>query len=120
MAKGVKTGGRKKGATNIRTREIAEKAIASGLSPLEIMLENMHFAHSGAEALLSRMLDSPDKPSIDELKSLVGFRQQSQECAKDAAPYIHPRLAAVENKITPGAGLKKFTLSIETTDDGAA
>ena len=66
--------GRKKGAASKRTREIADAAVADGLSPLEVMLKAMRF-HADAE----RWDDAAD-------------------VAKDAAPYIHPRLAAVEHK----------------------
>lgn len=56
-----------------KTREIADKAAASGITPLEVMLEAMNtFRNRG------------------DLEKAAGF-------AKDAAPYIHARLAAVEH-----------------------
>lgn len=66
--------GRKPGSTTQKTREIADKAISDGMSPLEVMLTAMR-KHAEAEMW-------------DEAASI----------AKDAAPYIHPRLAAVEHK----------------------
>jgi len=76
MARGGKRegAGRKPGSANRKTREIAEKAINDGLTPLEVMLTAMR-KHAEAEMW-------------DEAASV----------AKDAAPYIHPRLAAVEHK----------------------
>lgn len=65
--------GRKAGSATKKTREIADKAAAEGITPLEVMLEAMHaFRDTG------------------DLDKAAGF-------AKDAAPYVHPRLAAVEH-----------------------
>lgn len=65
--------GRKAGSTTKKTREIADKAIQDGISPLEVMLEAMR-----------------EFRSAGDLEKAAGF-------AKDAAPYIHPRLAAIEH-----------------------
>ena len=65
--RGKKTGGRQKGAANKRTREIADKAVAEGLTPLEY--------------LLSVVRDKGED------------RATRIDAAKAAAPFIHPRLA---------------------------
>jgi hypothetical protein len=67
-----KNAGRKAGAATRKTREIADRAALQGITPLEVMLEAMNSFR--------------DKGDIEKA---AGF-------AKDAAPYIHPRLAAVE------------------------
>ena len=88
MAKGQKTGGRRKGAKNKATveREIGQAQIvaeakAEGISPLEVML--------GA------MRDAWGKADMDA----------ASRYAKDAAPYVHPRLAAVEHTGKDGKDL---------------
>jgi hypothetical protein len=75
MAHGGKRAGagRKPGSTTTKTREIADRAAAEGITPLEVMLEAMR-AHHAAKRL-------------DEAAAI----------AKDAAPYMHPRLAAIEH-----------------------
>lgn len=72
MARGGKRegAGRPAGAANRMTVEAREAITASGMTPLEYMLKLMR--DEGAE----------------EAKRL--------EAAKSAAPYVHPRLAAVE------------------------
>jgi hypothetical protein len=73
MAKGVKTGGRKKGTPNKATekrREIAEAELDKGITPLEVLLQTMR----------------------EEWEQ--GNKAAACLIAKDAAPYIHPRLAA--------------------------
>jgi hypothetical protein len=65
--------GRKKGVANQKTRAIAEAAVLTGTTPLEVMLAAMeHFRAAG------------------EIEKAAGI-------AKDAAPYVHPRLASIEH-----------------------
>lgn len=73
MAKGQKTGGRSKGTPNKTTqaaKELAIRAAAAGVSPLEFMLGLMRDDTADAHARL--------------------------DAAKAAAPYIHPRLSSIE------------------------
>ena len=60
--------GRKQGSLTRKTREVAEKAMASGLTPLDYLLQVMR----DPEALAPVRMDA----------------------AKAAAPYCHPRLAS--------------------------
>jgi len=78
MAHGKKTGGRQKGAKNKATIlkeqvhfERVEAAKAAGITPLEFMLNVMR----------------------DETKPF----HERYAAARDAAPYQHPKLAAVEH-----------------------
>lgn len=91
--------GRKEGSATKKTREIADKAAQEGITPLEVMLDNMVFAHQQAGEIMAQLLESGmDLPDgFDQLKELLRFRGIAQEAAKDAAPYIHPRLAAIEH-----------------------
>lgn len=115
MARGGKrTGaGRKTGALTKRTQAIAAKAVEAGKSPLEIMLENMrHFQKVAldAEAVIESMNEEQMsglgesheeqfKALLAKVKQAAGLRQMAHECARDAASYIHPRLAATEAKV---------------------
>lgn len=71
MAKGRKTGGRQKGTPNKRTQEVVAKIEASGLTPLDYMLQVMRDVNEVLDVRL--------------------------DAAKAAAPYVHPRLASIEN-----------------------
>lgn len=62
--------GRKRGTRNRKTQEQADAIAASGLTPLDYMLKVMR--------------DEGQKPEM------------RLSAAKDAAPYVHARLAAVE------------------------
>jgi hypothetical protein len=65
--------GRKPGSATQKTREIAERAAATGITPLEVILAAMRQAWASGDTVLAARF------------------------AKDAAPYCHPRLAAIEH-----------------------
>lgn len=68
---GVRPGaGRKRGSVSKKTTEIAQRAAASGITPLEYMLKVMR--------------DSKKAASV------------RMDAAKACAPYMHPRLSAIE------------------------
>lgn len=103
--------GRKVGALTTRTRAVAEQAVAEGKAPLEVMLENMrHFRQVAldAEAVIESMNDEQlstlggnheeqFKALLAKVKQAAGLRVMAQECARDAAPFIHARLSAVQH-----------------------
>lgn len=111
MAHGGKRNGsgRKADAVTKRTREIANRALAEGKAPLEIMLENMrHFQQVAldAEAVLNGLTAeeingdglSPEehfKALLAKAKNAAGLRQMAHDCARDAAPFMHAKLSAV-------------------------
>jgi hypothetical protein len=80
---GERRGGRQKGTPNKKTRAFMESVEASGLVPLEYMLAVMR--------------DETAPP------------ERRDEMAKAAAPFVHPRLAAVKVQGDPSAPL--FDLS---------
>lgn len=114
MAKGGKRpgAGRPRGSLTRRTQEVAARAIAENRTPLEIMLENMlHFQQAAidAEAILKGLTaeeftgtemtpEEQFRKLLAEVKKAAGLRLMAQECARDAAPFVHPRLAQVESK----------------------
>ncbi len=85
-----KGAGRKKGAATKRTQELVERATASGVTPLEFMLQVMRG-------------EPPEGATPSEIIAFVGLRF---EAAKAAAPYVHPRLAAVEHTGKDGGPLQ--------------
>lgn len=73
--------GRKAGSATRKTREIAERAMADGITPLEFMLNIMR----------------TELPEVEDERVLLDAMAMRFEAAKAAAPYIHPRLAAIEH-----------------------
>lgn len=71
MALGKKTGGRTKGVPNKATADREKRVTEGGITPLDYMLEIM------------RDVENPKDVRLD--------------AAKSAAPYVHPKLAAIEH-----------------------
>jgi hypothetical protein len=85
--------GRKKSATTVRTREIAERVISQtkeGDSPLEVMIRVMGEFLKAAE-------DATKSDDAEERKTGIKLLVLAKDAAAAAAPYVHPRLAAIEH-----------------------
>ena len=65
--------GRKAGAATVKTREVADRAAAEGLTPLDYLLSIVR----------------------DDLKD----EAKRIDCAKAAAPYVHARLSNVDANV---------------------
>ncbi|MES2958469.1 MAG: hypothetical protein V4792_09785 [Pseudomonadota bacterium] len=85
--------GRKAGSVTKRTQAIVAGALAEGITPLEFMLAVM------------RNDSTHEDPRIQAQREGMRF-----EAAKAAAPYIHPRLQAIEHT---GAGGGDISHSIK-------
>ena len=75
--------GRKPGSANKRTRAIADKAAADGITPLEVMLATMR-------ALWDDAVGKDGK--VANLEKAIA----ACVAAKDAAPYMHPRMQQID------------------------
>ena len=108
--------GRKPGQENSRTRALralADDALKSGRTPLEVMLENMRYFADQAqdhqtqlsEALAKIIANNPKasdvKDALEIFRSLGSARMKAQECAKDSANYVHAKLSSVTMKGDP-------------------
>lgn len=68
--------GRKPGGSNTKSREIADRAAAQGITPIEVMLDAMREAHE------------------------AGDSRQAALFAQMAAPYIHPKLSTINANLS--------------------
>jgi hypothetical protein len=75
-----KTGGRKRGTPNKKSAAMIEAVEKNGITPLEYLLDVMRKPYP-------KDADAATKVTIDGMRF---------EAAKAAAPYVHPRLSAVE------------------------
>ena len=96
-----KGAGRKKGSVTQRTREIAERAVEEGITPLEVMLQAMRENHAYA-------LEQPVGNTATRERRLA-LLAEAAELAMRAAPYMHPRLAAVEHMGAGGGPIQTET-----------
>lgn len=96
MARGGKRpgAGRKPGTVSEATRrrkEVAAKALEEGVSPLDVMLTTMR-------ALWEQAVDGSGKVVN------IGKAMQANVVAKDAAPFLHPKLSAIAADHTSSDG----------------
>ena len=73
--------GRKPGSTTKKTREIAERAVQSGMTPLDFMLKMLR-----GEKISQGKGKAAYQPTIEDRKW----------AAAQSAAYVHPRLSSVE------------------------
>jgi len=97
--------GRKTGSATRKTREIADKAAEEGITPLEFMLK-----------IMRHPLPNPHAPQ--SLEDAIDLRF---EAAKAAAPYVHPKLSAIEmNAKVTTKSLDEELAELNETDTNSA
>lgn len=100
---GARTGaGRKTGSATKKTREIANKAAEEGITPLEVMLFAMRATMNEAQAAI----DAQRLAGVEQIAMPLGLLADAAELAKDAAPYMHPKLAAIEHTGAEGGAIR--------------
>lgn len=94
-----KGAGRKRGSLTKKTSLLARAAAEQGITPIELMLATMRELWARA---------------CDEAGDVVDLELAKQACAiaKDAAPYVHPRLSAVDANVGG-----ELTIVVENYDD---
>jgi hypothetical protein len=100
--------GRKVGALTKKTAEIAMRAAEQGISPIEVHLGEMRFSHEVSESLkkpylkfINKFCNKAEEGVFDPelmkaIREIAHIRQTAVSTALAAAPFIHPRLAALE------------------------
>jgi hypothetical protein len=83
--------GRKKGSLSHKTRVIAARAAAEGITPLEVLLKTMRSAWERASTNGETVTSLPD--------AMV-----AAAIAEKVAPYVHPRLAAERHQVSGADG----------------
>jgi hypothetical protein len=110
--------GRPPGASTAKSRAIAERVFQEGITPLEVMLDNMRFYHSEAIRLVARLIaggmpehlaeadeakpdapkdDQPHANVIEAIGEVLRLRKLAGAEAARAAPYMHPRMGYVSD-----------------------
>lgn len=109
--------GRPPGRPNNKTvarREFASAAAGQEITPLELMLKRMRFYNSVVDLELEKG-KSADRQMIDRAL------REAAEAAKDAAPYLHPRLSAiahVDKDMESQSALRRLLTEIDGTSRG--
>jgi hypothetical protein len=100
--------GRKTGSLTKRTRQIAEAVATQGITPLEVMMRVMHQLYEHASNI--REEDLSEKESASEAR--IKLLNMAATVGRHAAPYVHPRLSAIEHTGKDGAPLQSGVLVV--------
>lgn len=95
----------------LNIRDITTDIIKSGKVPLRVMVNNMIYYDEKAvylqeemETALAENMNrfSPDQfqKCLELMIKLGDARMSAQKCACDAAPFLHPRLSAIQMNVT--------------------
>lgn len=83
--------GRPKGALGKTTRAIAERVAKEGVTPLEVLTQIMRERWTFYQQELKKPLEGRD------VQALAKAVEGAILAAEKAAPYMHPKLAAIEH-----------------------
>ena len=100
--------GRKTGSLTKRTRQIAEAVATHGITPLEVMMKVMHQLYEEAGNVQEEELG--DKTLANEAR--IKLLNMAATVGRHAAPYVHPRLSAIEHTGKDGAPLQSGVLVV--------
>lgn len=100
--------GRKTGSLTKRTRQIAEAVATQGITPLEVMMKVMHQLYEEASNVQEEELG--DKALANEAR--IKLLNMAATVGRHAAPYVHPRLSAIEHTGKDGAPLQSGVLVV--------
>lgn len=84
--------GRKPGIPNKVTQELRDKVLASGKTPLEVMTDVMNELLAAAHRIPVDGIVIVNEKVVTRLVLL----ERAAIVAKDAAPYLHPKLQSIE------------------------
>ena len=100
--------GRKTGSLTKRTRQIAEAVATQGITPLEVMMKVMRQLYEEAGNVQEEELG--DKALANEAR--IKLLNMAATVGRHAAPYVHPRLSAIEHTGKDGAPLQSGVLIV--------
>jgi hypothetical protein len=111
---GAKVGaGHSKPSLTKRTLEIAELLASQGITPLEVMMKVMHELYEEAENCKNQ--DGEPQANIEAQEKRIKLLNMVAVVGKHAAPYMHPRLSAIEHTGKDGTPLQSGVLVVPTT-----
>ena len=100
--------GRKTGSLTKLTRQIAEAVATQGITPLEVMMKVMHQLYEEAGNVSEQDLGDKELASEARIKLL----NMAATVGRHAAPYVHPRLSAIEHTGKDGVPLQSGVLVV--------
>ncbi len=80
-----------------RTQELIRKATEDGVTPMEVILSDMRYFHKlGEDKMRQAEQTAPGDKQAKAFRAATALKDIARACAKEAAPYIHPKLASTQ------------------------
>lgn len=94
--------GRKAGTPNKATAARQKRVASTGVTPLDIMIDNMRSSYADTQSAMRRLKTAKTPAKQAELKAEVRqLRGETNKFAVEAAPYVHPKLQSVMHATDP-------------------
>jgi hypothetical protein len=94
-------GGRPKGSKGKKTQELLGKAMAEGITPMEVLLNDMRYFHKLAEKNLAKIIEHETiEANLELFNEVKALKAIARECAEKVSPYIHPKLSSIDAKVS--------------------
>lgn len=87
--------GRPRGLPNRASIARQEQIARSGATPLDAMIQKMRWHMNKAARELKRIEEAAQAQQPYDTKVLEAALDKANEAAKDAAPFVHPKLASI-------------------------
>lgn len=92
--------GRPKGIPNKKTQELIARVQSEGIMPLDVFLNDMrYFYNLGENKMRMAEMARDGKQQAKEFRAASALKDIAASRARDAAPYIHPRLASLQANV---------------------
>lgn len=92
--------GRPKGAPTKKTQELIARCEAGGIMPLDVFLNDMRLFYELGENKMNEAKQTPaGKAQATAFKAACALKDIARDCARDAAPFLHPKLASIEGNV---------------------
>lgn len=110
-------GGRPRGQVAPPSRHSVNRLLLDGgLLPIEVMVSSMRWFMQESERAWHSAEAERDKEKKEELlNSSMALRRSAIYCAKEAAPFMHPRMAHVTHDAKEGT---PFIIQLDAVDSG--
>lgn len=96
-----KGAGRPIGAASKKSRELQIQVMEEGITPLQVLINDMRYYYIlGEQEFLKIRGKELLEESYDIFKRAHNLKTIAKEYAGMAAPYIHPKLASIEAKVS--------------------
>lgn len=92
--------GRPKGAVSRRTQDLIDRCASEGVMPLDVFLNDMrYFYNLGENKMRVAEETAPGNKQAKEFRAATALKEIARECARDAAPFLHPKLASLQANV---------------------